>query len=48
MGAYLVPRSWFQKKKESGFLGGMTNSRTGAVNIQDELVVSCATKKRKC
>lgn len=23
----------------------MTNSRTGAVNIQDELVVSCATKK---
>lgn len=25
----------------------MTNSRTGAVNIQDELVVSCATKKKK-
>lgn len=39
-----MPRSWFQKK-ESGFLGGMTDSRTGAVNIQYELVVSCATKK---
>lgn len=39
-----MPRSWFQKK-ESGFLGEITDSRTGAVNIQDELVASCATKK---
>lgn len=39
MGVYLMPQ------KEPGLLGKVIDSRTRAVNIQDELGAFCVTKK---